>query len=55
MALGTVVRSTDRRVASAFHTLPLLGGIESVTLNRPRCEALVDEVTFVAERLNDAW
>lgn len=43
------------RVASAYelHTLPMLGGTEPVRLNRVRCEGLLDEVAFVAERLND--
>ena len=43
------------QVASAYelHTLPMLGGMDPVQLNRARCEALLDEVAFVAERLND--
>jgi hypothetical protein len=43
-------------VGSAYelHMLPLLGGTDPVRLNRARCEALLDEVAFVAERLNDA-
>ena len=42
-------------VASAYelHTLPLLGGCEPVRLNRLQCEDVLDEVEFVAERLND--
>lgn len=42
-------------VASAYelHSLPLLGGSDPVTLNRSQCESLLDEVEFVAERLND--
>lgn len=42
-------------VASAYelHTLPMLGGTDPVPLNRKRCEGLLDEVAFVAERLND--
>ena len=47
-------RLTGVARAYELHTLPLLGGTEPVTLNRARCEALIDEVTFVAERLNDA-
>jgi hypothetical protein len=43
------------RVASAYelHTLPLLGGTEPISLNRLQCEGLLDEIAFVAERLND--
>ncbi|GAB4062539.1 hypothetical protein GCM10028777_02610 [Angustibacter speluncae] len=43
------------QVASAYelHTLPMLGGTDPVPLNRVRCEDLLDEVAFVAERLND--
>jgi hypothetical protein len=42
-------------VAAAYelHTLPSLGGLEPVRLNRPRCESLLDELAFVADRLND--
>lgn len=42
-------------VARAYelHTLPMLDDPEPVTLNRPRCEAAVDEIAFVAERLDD--
>lgn len=42
-------------VASAYelHSLPLLGGSEPVRLNRARCEAVLDEIAFVAERLDD--
>jgi hypothetical protein len=42
-------------VASAYqlHTLPMLGGLEPMQLNRLRCESLLDELAFVAERLND--
>jgi hypothetical protein len=43
------------KVASAYelHTLPMLGGMDPVRLNRVRCEALLDEVAFVGELLND--
>ncbi len=43
------------QVASAYelHTLPLLGGMDPVPLNRARCQELLEEVAFVAERLND--
>lgn len=43
-------------VASAYelHSLPLLGGSEPVQLNRARCESVLDEIAFVAERLDDA-
>jgi hypothetical protein len=42
------------RIAPAYelHTLPMLGG-EAVRLNRLQCEDLLDEVAFVAERVND--
>lgn len=42
-------------VASAYelHSLPLLGGSEPVLLNRARCESVLDELAFVAERLDD--
>ncbi|MEV0291845.1 hypothetical protein AB0H36_47675 [Kribbella sp. NPDC050820] len=43
------------RVAAGYdlHTLPMLGGLEAEQLNRPRCEALLDDLAFVADRLND--
>lgn len=42
-------------VARAYelHALPMLDDAEPVTLNRPRCEAVVDEIAFVADRLDD--
>lgn len=42
-------------VARAYelHTLPLLGGTDPVTLSRPMCASLVDELNFVTDRLND--
>lgn len=42
-------------VASGYelHTLPMLGGTDPVRLNRQRCQSLLDELSFVAERLND--
>lgn len=43
------------RVADAYelHTLPTLVGPDPIQLNRARCESLVDELAFVAERLRD--
>jgi hypothetical protein len=42
-------------VAGAYElrTLPMLGGSDPVRLDRHRCDDLLDELTFVAERLND--
>ena len=42
-------------VARAYelHTLPMIGGSDPVALNRTRCEALLNELEFVAERLDD--
>jgi hypothetical protein len=42
-------------VASAYelHSLPLLDSSEPVRLNRVRCEDILDEIAFVAERLDD--
>lgn len=42
-------------VARAYelHTLPLLGGLEPVTLTRPMCQSFIDELGFVTDRLND--
>lgn len=42
-------------VARAYelHALPLLDDPDPVRLNRARCEALLDEIAFVAERLDD--
>lgn len=31
----------------------MLRGVDSDRLNRARCESLLDELAFVAERLND--
>jgi hypothetical protein len=43
------------RIAAAYelHTLPMIGGSDPAVLNRQRCQALVDELVFVAERLDD--
>lgn len=46
-------RLTGVAAAYDLHTLPMLGGSEPVQLNRQRCESLLDELAFVAERLND--
>lgn len=39
--------------AYELHALPLLDDPEPVRLNRARCEAVLDEIVFVAERLDD--
>lgn len=36
-----------------LHTLPLLGGSDPVRINRAQCQNLLDELEFVALRLND--
>ena len=46
-------RLTTVAAAYQLHTLPMLSGSESVTLDKVRCESLLDELAFVAERLND--
>jgi hypothetical protein len=46
-------RLTGVATAYELHTLPMLGGTEAGRLNRARCETLLDELTFVAERLDD--
>ena len=46
-------RLTGVAAAYNLHTLPMLGGAEAERLNRVRCESLLDELAFVAERLND--
>jgi hypothetical protein len=46
-------RLTGIATAYDLHTLPQLGGLEDDRLNRARCESLLDELAFVAERLND--
>jgi hypothetical protein len=46
-------RLTGVAAAYDLHTLPMLGGPEAEQLNRPRCESLLDELAFVADRLND--
>ena len=42
-------------VASAYrlHALPMLGGSEPMRLNRLQRQSLLNELAFVAERLND--
>jgi hypothetical protein len=42
-------------VARAYelHTLPQLGGLEPVRLNKLQCEAAIEEIAFVANRLAD--
>ena len=39
--------------AYELHALPLLDDLEPVVLNRPQCEAVVDEIEFVAGLLDD--
>lgn len=39
--------------AYELHALPLLDDPEPVVLNRPRCEAVVDEIEFVSGLLDD--
>lgn len=34
-----------------LHTPPMLGGSDPVRLNQQRCQSLLDELAFVAERL----
>jgi hypothetical protein len=46
-------RLTGVAAAYELHTLPMLGGSEPARLNRVRCESLLDELAFVADRLND--
>lgn len=43
------------RVAAAYelHTLPTIGGPDPVALNQQRCQSLLDELAFIAERLDD--
>ena len=47
-------RLTGVAAAYELHTLPMLGGPEAEQLNRARCGSLLDELDFVADRLNDA-
>jgi hypothetical protein len=46
-------RLTGVAAAYELHTLPLLRGLDTDRLNRARCESLLDELAFVADRLND--
>lgn len=46
-------RVTGVAVAYELHTLALLAGVDTDRLNRARCESLLDELAFVAVRLND--
>jgi hypothetical protein len=39
--------------AYELHALPLLDDPNPVSLNRMRCEAVAEEIAFVAERLDD--
>lgn len=46
-------RLTTIGIAYELHTLPLLEGSSDLHLNQTQCSSLVDEVAFVAERVND--
>lgn len=46
-------RLTGVARAYELHALPLLDDPDPVRLNRARCEAVLDEIAFVAERLDD--
>jgi hypothetical protein len=39
--------------AYELHTLPQLGGTDPVRLGQAQCQSLLDELAFVADRLND--
>ena len=39
--------------AYELHLLPLLGGVEPVSLSAPMIQTLLSELRFVGERLND--
>lgn len=53
------LRITSVARGYSMHLLPLLGGPEPVELTPPMIEEFLDEVAFVADRLNDelvmAW
>jgi hypothetical protein len=44
---------TNVAATPELHTFPRLGGLEPVRLNRVRCELLLDEFAFAADRFND--
>jgi len=46
-------RLTGVAQAYELHALPLLDDPDPVRLNRARCEAVLDEIAFVAERLDN--
>lgn len=46
-------RLTGVAASYELHALPLLAGVDTDRLNRARCESLLDELAFVADRLND--
>jgi hypothetical protein len=46
-------RLTTVAAAYELHTLPMLGGTDPEELNKVRCESLMEELAFVAERLID--
>ena len=46
-------RLTGVAAAYELHTLSLLRALDDDRLNRARCESLLDELAFVADRLND--
>lgn len=46
-------RLTGVAIAYDLHTLATMRVLDDDRLNRARCESLLDELAFVAERLND--
>lgn len=46
-------RLTCTAAGYEMHTLPMLGGEDTVVVERSRCSALLDEIAFVADRLDD--
>ena len=56
-ALWLSERLFERLVSTArgyeLHLLPMLGGSDPVRLSAPMARTLIEEVEFVAERLND--
>jgi hypothetical protein len=47
-------RLAHSAAAYELHTLPMIGGSDEVKLNKQRCQELVDELAFMADRLDDA-
>ena len=46
-------RLTHVAMAYQLHLLPLLGGSDPVPLNKQMIQMLIDELNFIADRLND--